>query len=142
MGLVPNDVDSAAWCAKLKPSQVVAIDPVQIRNAERSALYWVCCGIVAQNHAELTDKDAVSDALQILTGRFSVYVFDTLGGRIWHRRPKSLALANMGEDDFESYMDDAFNAIGSTLLPGCDIDEMRKDAMLASGYQPKTRKAS
>lgn len=138
VGLVPNDTDAAEWMSRLKASQAVALDPVQVRNAERSALYWVVCGIVAQNHAELTSKEAVNDALLILAGRMDVYAIETPGGLFWMRKPHSIAFANMGEDDFTTYMDDAFNIIGTTLLPSCDIDEMRKDAMLASGYRHKS----
>ncbi|MDE2103126.1 MAG: hypothetical protein KGL39_38125 [Patescibacteria group bacterium] len=133
--LVANDLEAAEWMARLKSRQIVAMDPAQVRNAKRSALYWVLCGIVADNHPELTNKDAVSHALQILTGCVNVYSFDTQGGRIFVREPKSLAFANMSEDDFERHFEASLRVIGLELLPGCDIEEMRKDAYLASGYR-------
>ncbi len=132
--LVANDVEAAEWMSKRKPGQIVAMDPVQVRNAKRSALYRVICRIVADNHPDLTDGEAVSDAIKLLTGCFNVVAFDTPGGRIFWRKPKSLSFANMKEDDFEAYFDRAMQAISEVLLPGCDIDAMRKDAYLASGY--------
>lgn len=131
--LVPTEEGAEDWLRRRKIGEVVAMSSDQVRNAARSALYWTLCGIVAENHPELKTKDEVSDALQVLCGLATVTAFDTSGGRIWMRRPRSLAFANMGEDEFQTYFNNALGAIGSELLPGVDVEELKNESYLRSG---------
>lgn len=39
--LVPTDEESEAWLKRIKIGAAVAMSAEQVRNAERSALYWV-----------------------------------------------------------------------------------------------------
>lgn len=132
--LVPSDEDSEAWLKRRKFGDAVALEAVGVRNMERLNLYWVLCGLVAENHADLTSKDAVDEALKVLGGHFSAWITELPdGSKLIIRKAKSIAVANMKEADFEAYFERCLALIGSELLPGADIEEMRKEAYVRSG---------
>lgn len=133
--LVPGDEETEAWLKRRKFGDAVAMNPDHVRNAKQSKYYWVVCGIVAENHAELKDKDSVSDALQNLAGDVDVIMFTLPGGeRIFQSRLRSLAFQSMKDEHFEAYMTRAFEIIESELLPGIDLEELRMEAVIRSGF--------
>jgi hypothetical protein len=139
--LVPSDDETTEWLKRIKSGSVVAMDPNQIRNADRSALFWVLAGIVAENHEELTDKDAVASFLKTRTGYVRVFTVTLPADpetsapetTVTIRDPKSIAFANMPEDEFVRFFDQALRVITSELMPGVDIDALRKEAYSRAG---------
>lgn len=132
--LVPSDEGTDAWLKRRKIGAAVAMNPDHVRNAERSALYWVICSIVADTHSELTTREEVSDAIKLLSGHVHISTVTMPDGeRVFLRRPRSIAFAKMEEPEFESYLERALRVIETQLLPGCDIEELRKDAYLRAG---------
>lgn len=139
--LVPTDDAATDWLRKRKINDAVAMSADQVRNAERSALYWVLCGLVAENSEEIASKQAASAVIQILTGCVHIASYMDGGKQRFIQYPKSLAFANMGEDEFEIFFNLALEAISTVLLPGVDIEELRKEAYLRSGgMESSTRK--
>lgn len=126
--------DATPWLARQKQGAPLIIEPLMIRNAERAALYHVVCGIVAENHEELTTKHQVDEALRHLAGHFEVVAWTPPNGkRMFIQRVKSIAFTKMKEYEFELFMNRAFELIQSQLLPGVDIDVLRKEAFVRSG---------
>lgn len=138
--LEPVEDDTEKWLRRRKQGDAVVMKAVTVRNAERLALYWVLAGIVAENHEELTHKDAVDEALKIFGGHFEVFAVTLPGGRRqFIQRAKSIAIENMEEPEFEAYFERALEIIHSVLLPGIDVDALRKEAYARSGAKPRER---
>lgn len=133
--LIPCDDAAEAWLRRRKVGDAVAVEPIQVRNAERSALYWVLCSLVADNHAELKTRENVSDAIKLLSGYVELCSFNVGGSRYILRKPKSIAFASMSESQFEIFFESALQVIGSDLLPGVDIEAMRREAYLRAGQE-------
>jgi hypothetical protein len=132
--LVPCDEETEAWLKRRKTDSVVAMNPDHVRNAERSAIYWVVCSLVAENHEELRDREAVSDTLKTLAGLVHVWSLTLPDGeKCFLKKPRSISFAKMREDEFEFFIEKAFGLIESHLLPGVDIEELRKEAYIRSG---------
>lgn len=133
--LVPVADDSSEWLAKRKNGAPIILAPIQVRNVDRHRLYFVLCGLVAENHSDLTHKDTVDQAIRILTGHFDVVSWrPPFGRRVFIRQARSLSFANMSESDFEAFFDRALRAIETDLWPGVDIDALRKEAYVRSGH--------
>ena len=132
--LVPTDEASETWLKRRKIGEAVAMQPDHVRNAARSALYWTVCAIVAETHPQLKSREEVSDTLKLLAGLVQVWTVELASGeKCFLRKPKSISFASMSEDEFEAYMQSAFDLIERDLLPGCDLDELRRDSLLRSG---------
>ena len=134
--LVSTDDEAAAWLRRQKIGAAVAMSADQVRNAERSALFWCLCSLVAENHTELKSREEVKAAICILAGLTDVTAFETSAGRVIMRQPRSIAFANMGEDEFQAFFERALDVIEAELLPGVDIEELRRESYLRSGNQP------
>lgn len=133
--LVPADDATADWLKKRKIGADVALEVEGVRNIKQLKLYWVVCALVAENHEELEDRVAVSDTLKLLSGLVHVWEITLPSGeRCFLRKARSVAIAAMKEDEFEAYMNRAFETIETALLPGVDIEAMRKEAYLRAGY--------
>lgn len=133
--LVPGDEETEAWLKRRKFGDAVALNPDHVRNAKQSKYYWCVMGIVAENHAELKDKDSASDAIQHLAGDVDVIRYTLQSGeRIFQARPRSLSFQSMKDEHFEAYMQKAFEIIEAELLPGIDLEELRKEAVIRSGF--------
>lgn len=131
--LVPTDDDTGAWLQKRKIGAVVAMSADQVRNAERNALFWVLCQIVTENSADVESKEQAACIIQILTGCTHVGSYMEGGKRRFVQWPKSLAFANMDEAEFEAFFNRALDAIEQVLLPGVDIDDLRRESYLRAG---------
>ena len=135
--LVPAEDPAVEWLRRRKDGAAVVMSPVQVVNAERRALFHVLCGIVAENHEELKTKDAVDEVVRHLTGHFEVVAWTPPNGkRMFIQRAKTVSYA-LPEDEFEAFFTRALEVIQSQLLPGVDIDELKKEAYLRSGYTRK-----
>lgn len=127
--LYPADDDAFDWLRRRKAASTVLIEPIQVRNVDRLKLYFVLCGLVAENHGELTSKDAVDEAIRNLAGLVHVFSCTLPNGEtLLMKRAKSIALASMQEVEFERFLDRVVDIISTYLLPGVDIEEMRKEA--------------
>jgi hypothetical protein len=132
--LVPADDETSEWIAKRKQGEAVAMSAEQVRNAERSALYWVLCSLVAKNHATLKTREQVSDTLKLLCGLVETWsVTLETGERCFWAKPRSISFASMSEGEFEKYFEASLDMIAEQLLPGVDVEELRKEAYLAAG---------
>lgn len=110
--------------------------PEHVRNAERSALYWVTCSIVAENHAELVDRVQVSDTIKQLAGLVNVWsVTLPSGEKCFWSKPRSIAFQKMREAEFSDFLEKAFRIIETELLPGVSVESLRKEAFLRSGCE-------
>lgn len=139
--LVPLDDAAEAYMARRKPGATVALESLQIRNAKFSAIYWIYCRLVAENHEELASADSVDSVLRAMAGHWEVICFTLPDGtKEFHRQAKSLSFASMNEDAFQDYVTRCEHIIAQYLLPGVDIEEMRKEAYVRAGEDaPKVR---
>lgn len=129
--LYPADDDAAEWLRRRRAASLVLIEPVQVRNVDRLKVYWVMCGIVAGMHPELTSKLAVDQAIKMRSGLVEVFSFTLPDGeRVFMQRAGSIAIANMKEYEFEAYLNQVADIIARDLLPGVDVEELRKEAYL------------
>ena len=128
--------DAFAFMSAVADGETVLVEIVSTspRNVSRHRLYWALCSLVSDNHETLTTREAVSDALKIMAGHFEPAQIKLPGGdSLWLRMPKSISFAKMAEADFGEYLNTCFDLIGSQLLPGVDVDELRKEAYTRSG---------
>lgn len=136
-GLAFSSADDAfAFLGQVADGETVLLEIVSTtpRNVARHRLYWALCSLVADNHETLTTREAVSDALKIMAGHFEPAQIKLPGGdSLWLRMPKSISFAKMAEADFANYLNTCFDLIGSQLLPGVDVDALRKEAYARSG---------
>lgn len=138
--LVPADDVTREWLQGRAAGAGVALTVDHVRNAERSALYWVLCGIVAENSAEKMDREAASDTIKIMTGHVRAWSATIEGGsRAFFKAPRSISFASMKEDAFEVFFDRALEVIATELLPGVDVEELRREAYLNAGVTPRSR---
>jgi hypothetical protein len=132
--IVPTDDETTAWLQKRKLGSVVSMRVDQVRNAERNALYWCVCTLIAENHPTISDREQASDTLKLLTGLVHVWSVTLPDGEVvYMRRPRSISFAQMPEDEFERFMSAAFACVETSLLPGVDLEELRKEAYLRAG---------
>lgn len=120
---------------KRKAGEPIVIEPVQIRHVKRHKLYFVLAAIVAENHHDLTHKDAVDQAIRLLTGHFDVVSWKPPHGpRVFVRQARSIKWSSMSDADFELFFERALRVIETELLPGVDVDGLRKEAYLRAGH--------
>lgn len=140
--LVPAEEWTDEWLSKVKVGTTIALSIGHIRNAARSALYWVVCGLVAKNHPELNHREKVSDTLKQLAGLVSVWSVTLPGGeKVYWAKPKSIAFANMTEDRFQEFMESAFRLIETELWPGVDLEALRQEANARAGADVSARQS-
>ncbi len=94
------------------------------RNPSRLRWWWKLCAIVSENHDMWPTREAVSDSLKAELGIFETYYERNARG-VWEekRKPGSIALKNMEEDDFRRFCVQAHNVVSTTFL-GCGNEEL------------------
>jgi hypothetical protein len=133
--LVPcSDDDAQAMREAFKGGPAVAEVAVKRpRNVARHRLFWALCGLAAENSDDFQDAEAVASAVKLLAGHFEVAQMPSPAGPIFIRWPKSLSFASMGEEEFGPFFERALTVIASHILPGADLDNMRKEAYCRAG---------
>ncbi len=134
--LLPVLADGREWLERRRDGSAVILEPVQVRNVERNALYWCLCQLVVENQDQLKDKVAVDLALKLRAGHSELVQYRLPDGEwVLVQIPGSIAFANMKEYEFEAYLTRALEVIATELLPGVDVDALRKEAYVASGNE-------
>lgn len=134
--LLPVLSDGVEWLERRREGSAVILDPIQVRNADRNALYWCLCQLVVDNQSQLKDKAQVDLTLKLRAGHTNIVQIRLPDGEmVLVQSPGSIAFANMAEHEFEAYLARALEIIATELLPGVDIDALRKEAYVASGNQ-------
>jgi hypothetical protein len=130
--LVPHAPYDVAMFERIPQNVPVRVQFAQPRSGPRHRLYRVILRIVVAN----TDKFSTEDALHktLLVGFGVVEPVITPDAEII-MCPSSTAFDAMPEDEFKAYFDRAMEIIGSTIIPGLDLEELMKEARVESNYK-------
>lgn len=118
-GLMPGDERAAELCRKLKIGQQVRADVVRMRSPEQLRLWWALMDKAHDNQDFYANAEDLSDAVKCHLGHCYTVTL-TNGSTV--QRPKSIALGNMGQDEFNLLFNAAQKLIAETL--GVTVDEL------------------
>lgn len=125
-GLEPMDDEAREQMKIWKLGTIVTGEYRVQRRVERLRWWWKLCAIVAENSDVWPTREAVSDSLKAELGIFQTYYErnpDT-GNWIEKRKPGSIALKNMEEDEFRGFCVQAQNMVCQHFL-GCDNADLQ-----------------
>jgi hypothetical protein len=122
-GLVADDAEASECLRKIPPGTTVRCEIIRPRNAKELRYYFALCELVASNHAELTTKDQVDQALRILAGHVDLV---QVGGKVL-RIPKHINFAELGQEVWREYLKRAKDAVVQELLPGVELPEVESE---------------
>lgn len=100
------------------------------RSLPRHRFYWVCLGLVVENTERWRTAEDLHTAIKVKLG----YVEDFLliDGSVLIR-PRSTDFEAMDELAFREYMEAAFMIIATDILPGVDIDALKREGRRKAG---------
>ena len=94
------------------------------RSLSQMALFWVFCGVIADNYPGDVTKEAVAQVLKLEAGAYTVI---QLADKTYVRVPKSIAFNAMEPEVFTKFMDRAFAAAAAKF--GAELTEAGRDEM-------------
>ena len=106
--------------SKLKADSWIEIELKSKRNPKFHRKYWAFCNKVAEyNQHEGLTPEQVSTALKYKSGHFDLV---PQGNGIYEKKEKSISFANMEQQEFEVYYENAVNS--AYLIWNYTIDEL------------------
>jgi hypothetical protein len=110
------------------------------RSMSQLALYWVVCGIIADNfeseHAELTKED-VDRVLKVGAGHRRIIL---LADGSYQYSPMSIAINKLSQPDFNDFMDKALTVAGNKFGPAlANAARKELDRILAGEMKEPSR---
>ena len=117
--LVPVDDQGWALMSKLKHRQEVTVEVVRARNGRQHRLFWALVGIVYENQTKYATRQQVADAIKCAIG-YCDEVEGYKGAMI--QRPRSIAFANMKQDEFTEFLDKAIQFVCGRIIPFTEGD--------------------
>lgn len=132
-GLMPGDVKAAELCRKLKVGQQVRAEITRIRSPDQLRLWWALMDKAVDNQGFYANAEDLSDAVKCHLGHCYTLTLPT-GATV--QRPKSIALGNMGQDEFNALFDAAQKLIAATL--GVTVEDLNAEILPASAIASET----
>ena len=112
-GFIPVNEPAVEFHRKCKLGQEVFLDGRRARNVAHHKKYWVMCGLIAHNNEHYDTARKVHNVFMFGTGRF-----DTVRYKDYtDREPHSISFASMGQDEFESFYEEAIRFLLTTIIP-------------------------
>lgn len=122
--LIPADIRAEAALAKIQPGDVVAVTIRRGRNLPQHRLFFALLQHVAKaTKWEYPERLLV--ALKVRLGRYDLLALPN--GKL-APVPHSISFAEMGQDDFQQFMDQCLGLICAEVLPGYDPATLIKEA--------------
>lgn len=108
--------------ARLNVGSTVGGEIARGRSVVQNSLYWsVLTKVVTHAPGEWRTPEALHEVLKVATGH--VEVVKLVDGRLI-KIPQSTAFDAMPQDQFQSYVDAAFQVIQDEILGGMSVDEL------------------
>lgn len=82
------------------------------RNIKQLRMWWVLCGLLADNHHHYDTKESASDGLKLAIGCVDTLVDHTGKLHFW---PKSIAVESMSQEDFNPLFKRALDKVAEWL---------------------------
>jgi len=95
------------------------------RNSQQHRFYWALCRLVALNHEELKDAEAVHQAIKLLSGHFDLVQV----GKHMVRIPRSTSFDKMSQEEFDKFLAKAKDVVVQDLLPGVGLRELNDEIL-------------
>lgn len=128
---VEDTPQSAKILRRFKSGEVVRLDaPAKPRNYQFLKKYWKFCAVILE-HSNYETKEQIDHILKIRLGLFEVYVMPW--GETW-KEPGSIAFANMTEDDFDTFYNNAVAVAISDFLPGWSRENFEQAMKDVEGF--------
>lgn len=124
-GLVPGDEEAAKLCAKLKLGQQVRVEVTRLRSPDQLKLWWALVDLAFSHQSYYATKEDFADAIKCALGH--CHVITMPDGRIV-QRPKSIALGNMKQADFQQFFDATEKLLAEKM--SVTVDSLRAEASL------------
>jgi hypothetical protein len=123
--LVPHGEEAEELIQSLKPNELVRAEITRPRNLGQHRLYWAMCRLVAMNHDELKDAEAVHQAIKILSGHCDVVQIKGMMVKI----PRSISFGKMEQSEFERFFRSAKDTVINDLLPGVSLRDIEEELL-------------
>lgn len=121
-------------------SVVLEVAVKRPRNVARHRLFWALCALAAENSDDLPTPEAVCDVVKAMAGHFSVHQVSKAGADpVFVRVLKSISFASMGEEEFAPFFERALTIIEAYIMPGVDLDDLRKEAFIRARLDVEPR---
>lgn len=120
--LVPADEQAEEEVRKLKPGQATLVEVKRARNERQHKLYWTLIGAIFDHQTKYATRIDLSDAIKVAVGHCEEV--GQRGNQIIVR-PKSIAFANMPQQQFEDFFDRVIKLVCERIIPGTSDADLR-----------------
>jgi hypothetical protein len=137
--LVPDDRQSEALLAQVKPGRRVMVKTKTARNPKQHRLLWALAAKIAENHERFQDAEHVVHELKINTGHVSRRQINVPGlGMVFQEWPKSIAYESMPQEEFADWFEKVLAYVAKSIWPGITSAEVRNEIgeMLGDDWWP------
>lgn len=125
-GLGAADVLAQDFLSSLKPGRDLLMSVKKPRNGRQHSLYWVLCGMIADNREGWTSDD-VSDFFKLSCGHVRRAV--DAHGKEWVF-PKSISYAAMSQDEFTPFFNRCVDLVSERIIPNLGESDLRRELEL------------
>lgn len=122
--LAPVDDQGRDAIAKVKMGKQVEVTIKRARNAKQHRLYWALIHLCHSQQSTYATQEDLSDAIKIAVGHCTSYPL--LNGKIM-MKPKSIAFANMAQDQFEQFFERVIHLVITRILPNVLETDLRRE---------------
>jgi len=130
--LVAADDRSNALFCKARPDELVAIRIMRGRSIPQHRLFWAILAHVAEA-SSFERAERLLVALKIRLGRYDLMTMPN--GKIVPV-PDSISFAEMPQDAFQKFFDDALRVICAEVLPGMNSADLVAEVQAMIGVSP------
>lgn len=109
---VPVSDVSREYFQALKDGAEFIADTRGARNIKQLHMWWVLCGLLAENDRDYTTKEQASDGLKIALKHVDTFLDRQGKLHIW---PKSIAFESLAQEEFAPLLKAAINKVADWL---------------------------
>ncbi len=156
-GLAPDEQDARDMLDRYEVDERVRVTITRPRSNKQNDMFWAMCEMIAQNQNTYRNKEDVATAICIGVGHYDVLAIkETARSRqainvLWRaakddptlvtalgaladeaktvKKRRSLSFANVGQDEFNEFMNRAIDFICIEIIPGLSDDGLRNELL-------------
>lgn len=122
--LAPVDQHGRDVLAKLKMGQQVQVEVKRARNGKQHRLYWGLIGLIFSQQSRYATQEQLSNVIKCAVGWCDEVPLKD--GRVMVT-PRSIAFANMAQDQFEEFFTKVIKLVITKILPGVTEADLRRE---------------